>query len=46
MSYLLEIDMRGRGPTHKKRTPPREKNAVVSSGILKKTVPMMMAWKM
>jgi len=31
--------------THKKIIPPREKNAVVSSGAFKKTDPMMMAWK-
>lgn len=32
--------------THKKRTPPREKYAEVDSGVLKKIVPMMIAWNM
>ena len=30
--------------THKKMTPPREKNAEVASGRRKKTVPMITAW--
>ena len=32
--------------THKKRTPSLEKKPAVDSVIFKKTVPIMMAWKM
>ena len=36
----------GSRKTHKKITPPREKNALVDSGMFKNTVPIMIPWKM
>jgi len=32
--------------TYKNKTPPREKKAEVETGVLKKTVPMIIPWKM